>query len=220
MYQWLVYPYLYSAGQVEEVYNFSQDDLLTEDILILDTHAEVFVWVGQSVDSKEKQSAFEFGQVLVWQIMVLSYSNFSTIHLLHKFLQNYIDMATSLEGLSPKVPLYKVTEGNEPCFFTTFFSWDPTKATVCALMSGFLYSNCPLSFSIRFPYWFQFDHCLPCAYFCKFENSAYIVSKEFLLQEIIANKHKNERCVAFHSPLAYLIKLHISLIKLLNKCEA
>lgn len=91
--------------EVEEVYNFSQDDLLTEDILILDTHAEVFVWVGQSVDSKEKQSAFEFGQ-------------------------NYIDMATSLECLSPKVPLYKVTEGNEPCFFTTFFSWDPTKATV------------------------------------------------------------------------------------------
>ncbi|KAH9648465.1 Villin-3 [Citrus sinensis] len=91
--------------KVEEVYNFSQDDLLTEDILILDTHAEVFVWVGQSVDSKEKQSAFEFGQ-------------------------NYIDMATSLEGLSPKVPLYKVTEGNEPCFCTTFFSWDPTKATV------------------------------------------------------------------------------------------
>ena len=54
-----------SYFQVEEVYNFSQDDLLTEDILILDTHAEVFVWVGQSVDSKEKQSAFEIGQVLV-----------------------------------------------------------------------------------------------------------------------------------------------------------
>ncbi|KAI4348687.1 hypothetical protein L6164_009380 [Bauhinia variegata] len=91
--------------KVEEVYNFSQDDLLTEDILILDTHAEVFVWVGQSVDSKEKQNAFEIGQ-------------------------NYIDMAASLEGLSPHVPLYKVTEGNEPCFFTTYFSWDHTKATV------------------------------------------------------------------------------------------
>ena len=38
--------------QVEEIYNFTQDDLLTEDILILDTHAEVFVWVGQCVDSK------------------------------------------------------------------------------------------------------------------------------------------------------------------------
>lgn len=49
---------------MEEIYNFSQDDLLTEDILILDTHAEVFVWVGQSVDSKEKQSALDVGQVL------------------------------------------------------------------------------------------------------------------------------------------------------------
>ncbi|EOY09224.1 Villin 2 isoform 2 [Theobroma cacao] len=91
--------------EVEEVYNFSQDDLLTEDSLILDTHAEVFVWVGQSVDTKEKQNVFEIGQ-------------------------KYIDMAASLEGLSPNVPLYKVTEGNEPCFFTTFFSWDSTRATV------------------------------------------------------------------------------------------
>ncbi|XAR69466.1 hypothetical protein NMG60_11001055 [Bertholletia excelsa] len=90
--------------EVEEVYNFSQDDLLTEDILILDTHAEVFVWVGQLVEPREKQNAFEIGQ-------------------------KYIDLATSLEGLSPKVPLYRVTEGNEPCLFTSYFSWDPVKAT-------------------------------------------------------------------------------------------
>ncbi|KAK4404860.1 Villin-3 [Sesamum angolense] len=90
--------------EVEEIYNFSQDDLLTEDILILDTHAEVFVWVGQSVDLKDKQNAFEIGQ-------------------------KYVDLAASLEGLAPNVPLYKVTEGNEPCFFTTYFSWDPAKAS-------------------------------------------------------------------------------------------
>lgn len=89
--------------EIEEIYNFSQDDLLTEDILILDTHAEVFIWVGQSVDSKEKQTAFEIGQ-------------------------KYIQLAASLDGLSPCVPLYRVTEGNEPTFFTTFFSWDPAKA--------------------------------------------------------------------------------------------
>ncbi|XP_059295946.1 villin-2-like [Lycium ferocissimum] len=89
--------------EIEEIYNFSQDDLLTEDVLLLDTHAEVFVWVGQSSDPKEKQSSFEIGQ-------------------------KYIEMAACLEGLSPNVPLYKVTEGNEPCFFTTFFSWDPAKA--------------------------------------------------------------------------------------------
>ncbi|KAL2535044.1 Villin-2 [Abeliophyllum distichum] len=91
--------------EVEEIYNFTQDDLLTEDILILDTHAEVFIWVGQSVDPKEKQNAFELGQ-------------------------KYIEVAASLEGLSPNVPLYKVTEGNEPCFFTTYFAWDPAKASV------------------------------------------------------------------------------------------
>lgn len=52
---------------MEEVYNFNQDDLMSEDILILDTHAEVFVWVGHCVDPKEKQTAFEIGQVLVKQ---------------------------------------------------------------------------------------------------------------------------------------------------------
>ncbi|KAK8638855.1 hypothetical protein V6N13_137264 [Hibiscus sabdariffa] len=91
--------------EVEEVYNFSQDDLLTEDILVLDTHAEVFVWVGQCVDTKEKQSAFEIGQ-------------------------KYIDRAVSLEGLSPKVALFKVNEGNEPCFFTIYFSWDSHRAII------------------------------------------------------------------------------------------
>ncbi|KGN59352.1 villin-3 [Cucumis sativus] len=102
-----LYAFSFNRGkfQVEEIYNFSQDDLLTEDILILDTQAEVFIWIGQSVDPKEKQNAWEIGQ-------------------------KYVEMAASLEGLSPHVPLYKVSEGNEPCFFTTYFSWDYTKAVV------------------------------------------------------------------------------------------
>ncbi|XP_021740998.1 villin-3-like [Chenopodium quinoa] len=104
-------PHLFSFSfkkgkfQVEEIYNFTQDDLLTEDMMILDTHIEVFVWLGQSVDPKEKQSAFEIGQ-------------------------KYVQMAASLEGLSPHIPLYRITEGNEPCFFTTYFSWEPAKAIV------------------------------------------------------------------------------------------
>ncbi|GFP87748.1 villin-2 [Phtheirospermum japonicum] len=97
------FSFIKGKSEVEEIYNFTQDDLLTEDVMILDTHAEVFVWVGQSVDSKEKQSAFEIGQ-------------------------KYIEMAASLEGLPQNVPLYKVTEGYEPCFFTTYFSWDHAKA--------------------------------------------------------------------------------------------
>ncbi|KAG7017590.1 Villin-2, partial [Cucurbita argyrosperma subsp. argyrosperma] len=102
-----LYAFSFSQGkfQVEEIYNFSQDDLLTEDILILDTQAEVFIWIGHSVDPKEKQNAWEIGQ-------------------------KYVEMAACLEGLSPNVPLYKVSEGNEPCFFTTYFSWDYSKAIV------------------------------------------------------------------------------------------
>ncbi|KAL8129653.1 hypothetical protein V2J09_018808 [Rumex salicifolius] len=49
----------------------------------------VFVWVGHTVDPKEKQKAFEMGE-------------------------KYIALAASLEGLPQQVPLYKITEGNEP----------------------------------------------------------------------------------------------------------
>ncbi|PWZ31464.1 Villin-2 [Zea mays] len=91
--------------KVTEIFNFSQDDLLTEDMMILDTHGEVFIWIGQYVESKEKQKAFDIGQ-------------------------KYVEHANSIEDLSPHVPLYKVMEGNEPCFFKTYFSWDNTKSLV------------------------------------------------------------------------------------------
>ncbi|KAI3802222.1 hypothetical protein L1987_30352 [Smallanthus sonchifolius] len=103
-------PHLFSFSlckgkfEIEEVYNFDQDDLLPEDIMILDTRAEVIVWVGQAVDPKEKKSALEFGQ-------------------------KYLELAESLDGLSPRVPLYKVTDGNEPCFFTVYFSWEASKTS-------------------------------------------------------------------------------------------
>jgi hypothetical protein len=67
--------------QVTEVYNFSQDDLLTEDTMILDTHSEVFVWVGQCVDTKEKQKAFDIGQVQ-HQVLTFSFNFFTIVQLL------------------------------------------------------------------------------------------------------------------------------------------
>ncbi|KAI3819938.1 hypothetical protein L1987_13791 [Smallanthus sonchifolius] len=47
-----------NQSTIEEVYNCEQDDLLTEHVMILDTHAEVMVWVGQTVDLKEKRKCF------------------------------------------------------------------------------------------------------------------------------------------------------------------
>ena len=51
-----------------EVYNFSQDDLMTEDIFVLDCHSEIFVWVGQQVDSKSRMQALSIGEV--WLVML------------------------------------------------------------------------------------------------------------------------------------------------------
>ncbi|ONL98218.1 Villin-2 [Zea mays] len=102
-------PHLYTFSlrngklEVTEIFNFSQDDLLTEDMMILDTHCEVFVWMGQCVETKEKQKAFDIGQ-------------------------KYVQHAVAFEGISPDVPLYKVNEGNEPCFFRTYFSWDSARS--------------------------------------------------------------------------------------------
>ncbi|WZZ51728.1 hypothetical protein YC2023_051835 [Brassica napus] len=49
--------------QVTEIYNFTQDDLMTEDIFIVDCHPEIFVWVGQEVVPKNKLLALTIGEV-------------------------------------------------------------------------------------------------------------------------------------------------------------
>lgn len=49
--------------QVIEIHNFSQDDLMTEDIFILDCHSQIFVWVGQQVDPKRRVQALPIGEV-------------------------------------------------------------------------------------------------------------------------------------------------------------
>lgn len=49
--------------QVTEIYNFNQDDLMTEDVFILDCHSSIFVWVGQQVDQKLKTQALVIGEV-------------------------------------------------------------------------------------------------------------------------------------------------------------
>ncbi|CAN1808202.1 VLN4 [Linum perenne] len=88
-----------------EIYNFSQDDLMTEDIFILDCHSEVYVWVGQQVDTKSKTEALTIGE---------------------QFIENDF----LLEKLSRETPIYIVMEGSEPAFFTRFFTWDPSKSAM------------------------------------------------------------------------------------------
>ncbi|KAK9274850.1 hypothetical protein L1049_022104 [Liquidambar formosana] len=104
-------PHLFSCTfskgnlKVTQIFNFTQDDLMTEDIFILDCHSDIFVWVGQQVDSKNRVHALTIGEKF----------------LEHDFL---------LEKLSGEAPIYIVMEGSEPPFFTRFFSWDSAKSAM------------------------------------------------------------------------------------------
>ncbi|XP_058068041.1 villin-4 [Magnolia sinica] len=104
-------PHLFSCTfskgnlKVTEIFNFTQDDLMTEDIFILDCHSDIFVWVGQQVDSKGRMEALNIGE---------------------KFLERDF----LLERLSRETPIFVVTEGSEPPFFTRFFTWDSAKSTM------------------------------------------------------------------------------------------
>nr|GEW24758.1 villin-4-like [Tanacetum cinerariifolium] len=104
-------PHLFSCTfikedlKVTEIYNFNQDDLMTEDVFILDCHSSIFVWVGQQVDQKLKAQALAIGRKF----------------LKHDFL---------LEKLSLETPIYIITEGSEPQFFTRFFTWDSSKSAM------------------------------------------------------------------------------------------
>ena len=42
-----------------------------------------------------------------------------------------------MEKLSPEVPIYIITEGNEPPFFTRFFKWDSAKTAVSTVLVYF-----------------------------------------------------------------------------------
>ncbi|XVF05346.1 hypothetical protein REPUB_Repub05bG0164200 [Reevesia pubescens] len=91
--------------QVKEIYSFTQDDLTTEDVLVLDCQKEIYVWVGRNSTIKSKQVALNLGL---------------------KFLETDI----LEEELSLETPIYVIREGHEPPFFTCFFEWDPSKANM------------------------------------------------------------------------------------------
>jgi gelsolin len=104
-------PHLFSCTfakgdlKVTEIFNFSQDDLMTEDVFILDCVSAIFVWVGQQVDSKTRIIALTIGE-------------------------KFVERDFLLEKLSLKAPIYVVMEGSEPQFFTRFFTWNSAKSTM------------------------------------------------------------------------------------------
>lgn len=72
-------------SQVAEIYNFSQDDLMTEDMFILDCHSDIFVWVGLKVESKTKMQALTIGEVRnFWHRLSSKFAMFFLINFLRQ----------------------------------------------------------------------------------------------------------------------------------------
>jgi len=89
---------------LEELYDFVQDDLNDDDVFLLDTFEEVFVWVGTGSNAQEKEEAF-------------------------KAALEYVQKAP--DGRSKDTPVYKIEAGNEPPLFTAHFhGWDYSKTAI------------------------------------------------------------------------------------------
>nr|XP_027221280.1 gelsolin, cytoplasmic-like [Penaeus vannamei] len=103
----LLYPRLFHctispAGclRVNEVANFGQEDLNEDDVMVLDSGDEVYVWIGRGSDDQEKEKAFEMAET-------------------------YIKTDPTERTLASTV-LLRVNQGEEPAAFTSIFpAWNP-----------------------------------------------------------------------------------------------
>lgn len=89
-----------SKVEFEEIEDFVQEDLSEADVLLLDIFDEIFVWSGESVGRDTRQK-------------------------IPSIAMEY--MCSDPAGRNPdEILLLFITQGNEPTFFTKFFSsWDP-----------------------------------------------------------------------------------------------
>ena len=84
---------------VEEILNFSQVDLVPEDVMLLDVGETLFVWLGGESNQRERSDA-----MLTARDYLLS----------------------DPSGRNPDIPIVVVKQGFEPPNFTGFFgAWDP-----------------------------------------------------------------------------------------------
>ncbi|CAI5996729.1 unnamed protein product, partial [Closterium sp. NIES-64] len=94
--------------KVLEVPGYSQDDLISEDVMLLDSHTEVFAWTGVNVPDREKKEALNYAL-------------------------RYLDRVAATEGRSKDTTVVRVVEGYEPPMFTALFPhWDHAASATLA----------------------------------------------------------------------------------------
>ncbi|XP_069771040.1 advillin [Narcine bancroftii] len=86
-----------------EIYDFTQEDLDEDDVMLLDTWEELFLWIGPSATDYEKQQSISSAR---------------------EYLQSHPS------GRDMDTPIIRVKQGSEPLTFTGWFNaWDPHKWT-------------------------------------------------------------------------------------------
>ncbi|PSN56753.1 Villin-1 [Blattella germanica] len=86
------------AFKVEEITNFTQSDLVSEDVMMLDAHDCVFLWIGKDSNKDERDKSIR---------TVMEY------------------LKTDPSDRDENTPIIKVKQGFEPPTFTGFFGvWD------------------------------------------------------------------------------------------------
>ncbi|XP_064420134.1 villin-1-like [Latimeria chalumnae] len=87
-----------------EITNFTQDDLDEDDVMLLDTWDQVFLWLGKGANEQERKDSVVTAQ-------------------------EYLKMHPS--GRDPYTPVILVKQGYEPPTFTGWFlAWEPDKWSV------------------------------------------------------------------------------------------
>eukprot|EP00735_Rhodelphis_limneticus_P008799 TRINITY_DN2282_c0_g2::TRINITY_DN2282_c0_g2_i1::g.6851::m.6851 TRINITY_DN2282_c0_g2::TRINITY_DN2282_c0_g2_i1::g.6851 ORF type:complete len:838 (-),score=368.98,sp/O75366/AVIL_HUMAN/40.36/0.0,Gelsolin/PF00626.17/1.1e-17,Gelsolin/PF00626.17/3.6e-16,Gelsolin/PF00626.17/2.5e-10,Gelsolin/PF00626.17/4.5e-18,Gelsolin/PF00626.17/2.1e-09,Gelsolin/PF00626.17/3.1e-09,VHP/PF02209.14/7.7e+03,VHP/PF02209.14/8.2e-14,Viral_helicase1/PF01443.13/0.15 TRINITY_DN2282_c0_g2_i1:57-2528(-) len=94
--------------EVDEVFNFAQTDLCDDDVMLLDTYNEVFVWVGSQANETEKKEAVDVARKYVAQMS-----------------------SAGGDGRDADTPILRIQAGQEPKMFTChFLGWDPAQTKV------------------------------------------------------------------------------------------
>lgn len=89
--------------RLDEVEQFDQTDLNDEDVFLLDTYTQIFVWMGSKSNKEEQDKGMLMAQEFI---------------------------STASDGRDPSMPIVTIAAGNEPDMFTTYFlPWDPEYVT-------------------------------------------------------------------------------------------